>query len=446
MADDQCISLASLSACSVNDADMCATMTGSEVKQLHIAVAGRTGMRIMWKTEAAVSCRVSATTGASSVTGVVDPPKNYIKGYGYHNVALLRDLTPGATYQYTVACGGPVATRSFEVAPDGLTSYTALVLADMGYGSKGNAEQSRRMMEELKDPTRITIHAGDVGYADDAFYHAFDPCNGEFCYEAVYDKYMGWIENVTESKPYMVGPGNHEAECHSPNCIADAGHKEALRNFSAFNTRWAMPAPESKGTLNMWYSFDYGSVHYVSVNTETDFDSAPEESMGPVAPCGSFAPGGAYLEWLEADLKAANANRQETPWIVAFGHRTWLMNAAEATDTSVGTAHAALFEKYGVDLYIAGHKHAYHRFLPVGDNTATPIVCTGGAGCDEGHDSVTDQQGATDLWDYYVMGSDYEIATLEVTPSKLVWKAYNSRTGEIFDTFDIPVRTEAVVV
>jgi len=66
------------------------------------------------------------------------PPKNYIEGYGYHNVALLRDLTPGATYQYTVACGGHVATRSFEVAPDGLTSYTALVLADMGYGSKGN--------------------------------------------------------------------------------------------------------------------------------------------------------------------------------------------------------------------------------------------------------------------------------------------------------------------
>merc|ERR1712136_560900 len=266
----------------------------------------------------------------SSVTGVVDTPKNYIEGYGYHHVALLRDLSPGATYQYTVSCNGHTATRSFEVAPDGLTSYTALVLADMGYGSKGNAEQSRRMMEELKGPTRITIHAGDVGYADDAFYHKLDPCNGEFCYEAVYDKYMGWIENVTESKPYMVGPGNHEAECHSPNCIADAGHKEALRNFSAFNTRWAMPAPESKGTLNMWYSFDYGSVHYVSANTETDFDSAPEES--------------------------------------------------------------------------------------------------------------------TDLWDYYVMGSDYEIATLEVTPSKLVWKAYNSRTGEIFDTFDIPVRTEAVVV
>merc|ERR1712136_440742 len=107
----------------------------------------------------------------SSVTGVVDTPKNYIEGYGYHHVALLRDLSPGATYQYTVSCNGHTATRSFEVAPDGLTSYTALVLADMGYGSKGNAEQSRRMMEELKGPTRITSVDGDSRWTLELLHH-----------------------------------------------------------------------------------------------------------------------------------------------------------------------------------------------------------------------------------------------------------------------------------
>ena len=136
-----------------------------------------------------------------------------------------------------------------------------------------------------------------MGYADDSFYHALDLCNEEFCYDAVCDKYMGWTENVTDNKPYKVGPGTHEAECHSLHCVADATHKEALQNFSAFNMCWDMLAAESKAALDMCYSFDYGSAHHVSVNTETDFDRALEGSMGPVAPCGSFAPSGAYLEW-----------------------------------------------------------------------------------------------------------------------------------------------------
>jgi len=29
-------------------------------------------------------------------------------------------------------------------------------------------------------------------------------------------------------------------------------------NFSAYNHRFRMPADESSGTLNMWYSFNYG--------------------------------------------------------------------------------------------------------------------------------------------------------------------------------------------
>jgi len=446
MADDQCISRASLSHCASNDADMCSAMTGLDPKQIHIAVAGRTGMRVAWKTEASTTCQLSAQTGVTTVAGVTERVKNYLEGYGYHHVAMLRDLLPGATYQYTISCGGHSSTpRSFEVAPSDLTSYTALVVADMGYGQKGNAEQSRRMMEELKESTRLTIHAGDVGYADDSYYHALDPCNGEFCYEAVYDKYMGWIENMTDNKPYMVGPGNHEAECHSPYCLGSTSHREALSNFSAYNTRWAMPSSESKGVLNMWYSFDYGSVHYVAANTETDYDSAPEQGKGPISPSGSFAPSGGYLEWLEADLRAANENRQETPWIVVFGHRTWLQNAADGCDTEVGTAHADLFEKYGVDLYIAGHKHAYHRFLPLSGNSGTPIVVTGGAGCDEGHSNIPDIKGTANDWDYFTLASDYEVGTLEVTPSKLVWKAYNSRTGEVFDTFDLAVKTSVVV-
>jgi hypothetical protein len=53
-----------------------------------------------------------------------------------------------------------------------------------------------------------------------------------------------------------------------------------LSNFSAYNARWAMPADESGGVLAMWFSFDYADVHFVSIDTSTDFPGAPEGETG----------------------------------------------------------------------------------------------------------------------------------------------------------------------
>jgi hypothetical protein len=41
-----------------------------------------------------------------------------------------------------------------------------------------------------------------------------------------------------------------------------------------------MPSESSDGVLNMWYSFDRGPVHWVSLNSETDFPGAGEENAG----------------------------------------------------------------------------------------------------------------------------------------------------------------------
>mmetsp|Transcript_88298 Transcript_88298/g.201899 ORF Transcript_88298/g.201899 Transcript_88298/m.201899 type:complete len:233 (+) Transcript_88298:673-1371(+) len=230
----------------------------------------------------------------------------------------------------------------------------------MGYGAAGEAVASRSRIEILKDRTNLTLHVGDISYADDSFLHLHTSCPEEFCYEAVYDNYMEWIENVSDTKPYMVAAGNHESECHSPACLVSSEIKESLRNFSAYNARWAMPSLESGGVANMWYSFNFGPVHFVVVNTETDFPDAPEADYGDGGKiiglkAGHFAPNGAYRAWLNTDLQEASENRAQRPWIVAFGHRPWVFQNGTSRDHAVEAAHSDLFQKYGVDLYLAGH-------------------------------------------------------------------------------------------
>ena len=94
-------------------------------------------------------------------------------------------------------------------------------------------------------------HVGDIGYVDDSYAHHLTGLT----YESAYNGYMNWLQNVTALMPYMVSPGNHESECHSPACaleLSKYGHH--LNNFTAFNARWKMPSQESKGRANsnMW--------------------------------------------------------------------------------------------------------------------------------------------------------------------------------------------------
>ena len=165
-------------------------------------------------------------------------------------------------------------------------------------------------------------------------------------------------------KPYMVTPGNHESECHSIVCVIEFDKGQALRNFTAFNSRWRMPSEESGGVLNMWYSFDYAGAHFISLNSETDWDGAEEEGTGDSH--WSFLKSGhfnrrpnEYLDWVESDLADAWARKRagEINWIIAGSHRPFESLAPKNNRTKMFD----IFAKYEVDMYFCGHKHTYAR-------------------------------------------------------------------------------------
>jgi hypothetical protein len=124
------------------------------------------------------------------------------------------------------------------------------------------------------------------------------------------------------------------------------------------------------------FSWDYGAVHFVSINTETDFEDAPENEKGDsgIFPAGKFAPEGTYLAWLENDLIKAAAD-PKINWILAGGHRPFEdFNSADVD---------ALFIKYNVSMYFAGHSHSYSRYPASDHGGVTTHIVVGGAGCDE---------------------------------------------------------------
>jgi hypothetical protein len=94
-----------------------------------------------------------------------------------------------------------------------------------------------------------------------------------------------------------------------------------------------------------YYSFDYGNVHFVCL-----------DSMSSARTAGS-----PMLLWLEADLQQ-NTNE----WLIAFFHHPPYSKGSNDSDTKTeqiqmrGNA-VPLLESYGVDLVLSGHSHSYER-------------------------------------------------------------------------------------
>lgn len=376
---------------------------GSDVPtQVHIALAGSdkegnpSTVAISWNTvnrtlTSTVKYGLKPAAASSYASQSSGKCSSYYETFNHH--VVLDTLLPSTTYYYTVGddLAGWSVEFSFKSAPlssEVRGNFTFAVFSDLGLT---NGVPTSNYVKTISDDIVLVLHGGDVGYADDSFLHA--GCETSFCYEQTFDNYMITNEPWTSKIPYMVAPGNHEADCHDPACLSDRQRRNKLSNFTAYNGRFRMPSEESNGVMNMFYSFNYANMHIVSLDTETDYPDAPEETSY-VLPCGGF---GDQLTWLENDLIKANTERELRPWILAQGHHPMY------TDGSVNTALQAavedLFFKYGVDIYFAGHEHSYERDYPVykgvvekqdsssfyANPQATTHLLIGGAGNDEMH-------------------------------------------------------------
>ena len=406
---------------------------------VHISLGADSDMGISWQSPVDVKCDsllygIDKLNLKESATSRHDC--TVYKGDTFHHV-ILSGLTYDREYFYSISCSPTIRSFRSGLPPGVSKSFSFGVYADLG---PVHGEATLESLHRIKDSLVGHIFAGDIGYADDAFLRSEG-------YITRLNEFLRAIEPSSESIPVMVAPGNHEAEDHTPVCLLSPGCRHGLGNFTAYNCVWNMPSVDRRHS--MWYSFNYGPVHFVMTNTETDFEGAPLEPYGEIGfiSTGKFGQPGEYEEWLSNDIRQAASERHIRPWIIVVGHRpiTVLDDRSDPFRTPLNQRIIDLIGTHA-DAYISGHVHYYARSTPK-ENSAfqAHVITVGGAGCDEWEERrIKDtRKGETDLFEYFGFGDEQTFGTLSFDkdiPDRLVFELKRSGDRTVVDRVVIPRR------
>jgi hypothetical protein len=306
---------------------------------------------VVWATRESGAARVEYRTGsgtwrsvagistfrAASATGIPD--------YYQHEVTLT-GLSPGTIYQYDLRVAGvdptPGVIDQFRSAPaTGTGTIRLAAFGDSGNGSSAQGQVAARIDGETFD---FAVHTGDIAYSRGTY--------AEF--EArFFPYYRNWLRR-TAVFPVI---GNHD---------------DMTGSATPYRTLFVLPRDGASvaypNNAERFYSFDYGPVHFIALDTEAAFLSSARRQE--------------QIDWLVSDLQAS----QQQPWRIAFFHRPPYSSGTEhGSDLVIRQAFGPLFEQYHVQFVLTGHEHSYERSVPWRESTntswqAVTYAVTGGGG------------------------------------------------------------------
>jgi hypothetical protein len=264
----------------------------------------------------------------------------------FQHEATLGSLLPSTQYTYQAVVGGVIAggTEQFTTAPSpGSGTVRFIAFGDSGVGSTPQRQLAAVMTADSFD---FAVHTGDVAYGVAAGVGA-----GSYrqLHQWFFDIYRGWLG----SRPMFPSIGNHDDEA------SRAGPYRDLFVLPPNGASLAFPDHAER-----FYSFDYGPVHVVVLDTELAFQDVARRQD--------------QLAWLADDLA-----RTSQPWKIAVFHRSPFSAGGEhGSDLTVRGELTPIFETYGVALALSGHEHDYERTVPwqqtTGGKPVTYIVAGGG--------------------------------------------------------------------
>jgi len=298
-----------------------------------------TSQVLRWRTDVATDSRVRLGASPAALITTIEVATVTTE----HSVTLT-GLAPNTVYYYAVGsssaqlAGGDVnhyfLTSPAAGAADPMRIW---VLGDAGTAGPTGVSASQTAVRNAYATfnagryTDLILLLGDNAYQNgtDAEYQ-----------NAVFTMYGSFLRQSNLWSTI----GNHDTAGSTNPDVA------TLPYFSMFTLPAAGEAGGVASGTEKYYSFDFGNIHFVCLDSMTSDRS----------------PTGAMMTWLANDL-AANTR----PWIVAFWHHPPYSKGSHDSDTETELIQMRqnalpILESYGVDLVLAGHSHSYERSKLIG--------------------------------------------------------------------------------
>ncbi|MGH7943720.1 MAG: metallophosphoesterase [Opitutaceae bacterium] len=317
------------------------------VRGPYLQLGTPTSVVVRWRTDVPTDTAVKFGLNA----GTLDQEAK-TKWKTTEHVMILEGLTPSTKYHYAIGNAEKAlladANMHFVTSPPPGTRQPirTWVIGDAGTASaKGNEGLQAKVRDAYykytgNRHTDLWLMLGDNAYSTgtDTEYQI-----------AVFDLYRDLL------KKSVVWPtlGNH-----------DAGSAASITQSGAYYDMFTLPTLGQAGGLmsgtEAYYSFDYGNIHYICLDSE-----GTDRSVD-----------GAMLTWLKNDLAATKQD-----WIISYWHHPPYTKGSHDSNTEkklvdMRTNALPILEAGGADLNLTGHSHSYERSFLIDGHYGTQDTLT----------------------------------------------------------------------
>jgi acid phosphatase type 7 len=217
----------------------------------------------------------------------------------------LTGLTPSTPYHYRVLRADDTTTDAvFRTAP---LASSAIRIAWMADFQSGTECHDSMVVQVRKHHPDLLLYGGDLAWSG-----SYTSLRREF--------FRPLEQALIHSTPFVNTPGNHEGWERNMKAMTDT--------------------PLSASGTTDYYSFDYGPLHVLVLNTEVDHDS-----------------GSAQWRFALSDLAEPRRG-----WTIVMAHKPGYAPGGY-TDAAMRRMAERIFGPRKVDLFLAGHSHFYQHNL-----------------------------------------------------------------------------------
>lgn len=243
----------------------------------------------------------------------------------YIHTAAVSDLKPGTAYEYRVGAGDKRSDwQSFHTAQG--HDFKALIFPDSQSSDYSVWAATAQPAWQRNQDAQFFINMGDL----------VDNGQDHYQWNAWFDVVGDMIARI----PVVPLLGNHETY--------DKDWK--VRMPEAYLHLFALPRIDREKYQNQFYSFDYGDVHFVVLNTQSqelaDFEPSLDEDE---------------VAWFKEDMAKTTKKwkiflMHKDPLQYGFANRP---QPREEGFSPEGRLWMPLFDQYGVDAVLSAHLHTY---------------------------------------------------------------------------------------